>query len=227
MIDHWASYALVDFVPFTAEVYFRLIERINAAWWPLQLPAVALGLAALAFAWRGRARPALLLLVPAWAAGGAVFHLGHYVELNWAAAWFGGVFLAQAALLLGLALAGRVQERYPGRTPRDAVAAALALCGLVGYPAIALIAGHGWVRAEVFALHPDPTAVATLGVVLVAMRGVRAGLAALVPLLWLAVATLTLVALDAAWAWVLPGAAVLALAAAVVPGRVRATDDLK
>ena len=227
MIDGWASYALADFVPFTAEVYFRLIERVNTAWWPLQLPAVALGLTALAFAWRGRARPALLLLVPAWAAGGAVFHLRHYIELNWAAAWFGGAFLAQAALLLGLALARGVHERHRGHTPRDAVAAALALCGLVGYPAVALIAGHGWARAEVFALHPDPTAVATLGVVLVALRGVRAGLAALVPLLWLAVATLTLLALEAAWAWLLPGAVALALAAAVVPGRFRATDDLK
>ena len=106
MIDDWASYALADFVPFTPEVYVRLIERVNADGWPLQLPAVALGLACLVLAWRGRARLALGLLAPAWACSGVVFHLQRYAELNWAATWFGGAFLAQAVLLFGFALVG-------------------------------------------------------------------------------------------------------------------------
>ena len=33
MIADWASYALADFIPFTAEVYARLVERVNEAGW--------------------------------------------------------------------------------------------------------------------------------------------------------------------------------------------------
>ena len=77
-----------------------------------------------------------------------------------------------------------------------------------------LVTGHGWSRAEVFALYPDPTAVVSLGVALLALRGLLAGLAMLIPLLWLGVSTLTLVALQLPWAWVLP-CLVVALVGAV------------
>ena len=69
-MSDWQSYRLEDFIPFSPEVYFRLVERINEAWWPLQFLALGLGLAALAAAWRGRVRVALVLLAPAWAASG-------------------------------------------------------------------------------------------------------------------------------------------------------------
>jgi len=209
----WLSYRLADFIPVTPEVYFRLVERVNAAWWPLQLLAGALGLVALALAWRGRSRFALALLAPAWAASGVVFHLQRYAELNWAAVYFGGAFLVQAVLLLALALFGRDPGRRPGATPRAVTGAALALFGLVAYPVVTAVAGDGWSRAEVFGLHPDPTAVATLGMVLLALTGARAWLALALPLLWLLVASLTLVALQAAWAWLLPGVVLVALVA--------------
>jgi hypothetical protein len=61
--------------------------------------------------------------------------------------------------------------------------------------------------------------VASLGVALLALRGLRAGVATLIPLLWLGVSTLTLVALQLPWAWVLPCLVVVALAGAVVVSR--------
>ena len=214
MIADWASYALADFIPFTPEVYARLVERVNEAGWPLQFLALGLGLTALAVAWHGRARVALALLAPAWATSGVLFHLHYYVELTWAATWFGMAFLAQAALLLALALFGRMPERRVESTPGAVVVAAVALFGLVAWPAMVLVTGHGWSRVEVFALYPDPTAVVSLGVALLALRGLRAGLAMLIPLLWLGVSTLTLVALQLPWAWVLP-CLVVALVGAV------------
>jgi hypothetical protein len=216
----WLSYRLADFVPVTPEVYFRLVERVNEAWWPLQLLATALGLAALALAWRGRARLALALLAPAWATSGVLFHLQRYAELNWAAVHFGAAFLVQAALLLALALFGRDPGRRPGGSPRAVIGAALALFGLVVYPVVAVVAGDGWSRAEVFALHPEPTAVATLGLVLLALTGVRAWLALVLPLLWLGVAALTLVALQAAWAWLPAGVLLVALVGLAAGARV-------
>jgi hypothetical protein len=219
VIADWTSYALADFIPFTPEVWFRLVERVNVAGWPLQFPGIALGLAALVLTWRGRPRLALTLLAPAWASAGVVFHLYHYAELSWAAVHFGAAFLAQAALLLTLARFGRMPDRRVERTPGTVVVAAVALFGLVAWPAMVLVTGHGWNRAEVFALHPDPTAVASLGVALLALRGLRAYVATLIPLLWLGVSTLTLVALQLPWAWVLPCLVVVALAGAVVVSR--------
>ncbi len=220
MIADWASYALADFIPFTPEVYARLVERVNEAGWPLQFLALGLGLTALAVAWHGRARVALALLAPAWATSGVLFHLHYYVELTWAATWFGAAFLAQAALLLGFALTGAAAPA-PARTPKGRVGAAIALFGLAGYPALALLDGTGWVGVEVFGLHPEPTAIATLGLVMVALGGARAGFAALAPLLWLAIASLTLVALQNAMGWLLPGLVGLALAGVVAEALVR------
>lgn len=219
MNGDWLSYRLGDFIPFTNEVWFRLVERVNEAWWPLQFPVIVLGLAALVLAWRGRPRLALALLAPAWASTGIVFHLQRYAELNWAAVYFGAAFLVHAVLLLTLALFGRMPERRVERTPGTFVVAAVALFGLVAWPAIVLVTGHGWNRAEVFALHPDPTAVASLGVALLALRGIRSGLATVIPLLWLGVSILTLVALQLPWAWVLPCVVVVALAGAVAATR--------
>jgi hypothetical protein len=223
-VSDWQSYRLEDFIPFSPEVYFRLVERINEAWWPLQFLALGLGLAALAAAWRGRVRVALVLLAPAWAASGIVFHLQRYAELNWAADYFGGAFLVQSALLLGLGLFGRAPERPPGRSPMAWVGAAITLFGLVGYPLIASVGGHGWSRSEVFALHPEPTVLVTLGIALVVLVGVQAALAAVIPILWIGIATLTLAALQADWAWVLLGVMVFALAG-VVADRVTARGD--
>ena len=219
MNGDWLSYRLGDFIPFTPEVWFRLVERVNETWWPLQFPGIALGLAAMFSAWRGQTRPALVLLAPAWASSGVVFHLQHYAELSWAAVHFGVAFLAQAVLLLALVLFGRLPDRRVERTPGAVVVTAVALFGLVAWPAMVLVSGHGWSRAEVFALHPDPTAVASLGVALLALRGLRAGFATVIPLLWLGVSTLTLVALQLPWAWVLPCLVVVALAGAVAATR--------
>ncbi|MDX1594518.1 MAG: DUF6064 family protein [Gammaproteobacteria bacterium] len=228
MIDAWQGYRLEHFIPFTPEVYLRLLERVNEAAWPLHPAAVALGLASLVFAWRGRARLAVLLLAPAWVSSGVLFHLQRYAELNWAAPYLGWAFLGQAALLLGLALTGHEAGRRAGDAPHRALAAAVALAGIAGYPLVAVVAGHGWGHAEIFALHPDPTAAVTLGVVLLAPGGARAALAALVPVLWLAVSTLTLVGLGIAWAWapaaLAAAAGVGALAGAMNRGRARSTS---
>lgn len=45
-MNGWQTYRLEDFIPFTPEVYWRLLERINEAFWPLHVLAVAIGLAA-------------------------------------------------------------------------------------------------------------------------------------------------------------------------------------
>lgn len=205
MLNDWQSYRLEDFIPFTSEVYWRLLERINDAFWPLHVLTVGLGLAALFLALRGRTRIALILLAPAWISSGIIFHLVYYSELNWAAPWFGQAFIAQATLLLAsAAFTGRRPEhrheyKRPGG-PTIWIGATIAALALLAYPLLAMAIGAGPTHAEAFGLHPDPTAIATLGILLVASRGAGTWLATPIPFLWCLIATLTLIPLEAAWA---------------------------
>lgn len=206
----WQSYRLEDFVPFTAEVYLRLIERVNEAFWPLHGATLALGVAILLLSLRGHGRLALALLAPAWLTSAFVFHFDHYAELNWAASWFGRAFVVQALLVLAVAArpAPPREERKSG-WPGSIVGTALVALGTVGYPAIAPIAGSGWTQAEFFGLHSDPTAIATLGIVMLVQRGIAQACLLVIPVAACLVATATLVPLELAWA-LLPLSAVAA-----------------
>ena len=53
-MSEWWTYRLDSFLMFSPRTYARLLEQANADLWPLQPLAVALGLAALALAWRAR-----------------------------------------------------------------------------------------------------------------------------------------------------------------------------
>jgi len=207
---------VADFIPFTAEVYFRLIERVSEDWWPLHLLTLGVGLAVAGLAWVGRVRFAGSLLAAALGWVGATFLIGEYAQLNWAGAWFGWAFLAAAMLLFVLSQPGSATP--PGHTcvPRLA-GLALVVLGVPAYPVIALLAGRGWSHAEVFGIHPDPTAVAALGIALIMLRGWRLWIAAVVPAVWCLVSALTLQVLQAPWAGLLYAALAVALFGMVWP----------
>lgn len=200
-MNDWQSYRLEDFIPFSPEIYWRLIERINEAWWPLHVITVALGLVALVLALRGNSRIALVLLAPAWLTSGIIFHLSYYAELNWAAGWFGWAFIVQATLLLSMAAFGAKGGADP--RPRKSIigiGSTIVVLAVPAYPLIAATLGGGVAHAETYGLHPDPTAIATLGVLLITRRGPAAWLAVPIPMAWCLIATLTLIPLNAAWA---------------------------
>ncbi len=168
----WHTYRLEDFVPFTPDIYWRLLERVNEAFWPLHILAVAIGLTALLLALRGKKRLALALLAPAWLTSGILFHFTYYAELNWAAPWFGWSFIAQASLLLAFAFfAGPIKPQATSKGLSTWIGTTVAVVSLLGYPLIAATLGPGLTHAETYGLHPDPTAIATLGVLLIVLRG--------------------------------------------------------
>lgn len=204
MIEDWTSYRVADFIPFTAEVYFRLLERMGETFWPLHLLTVAMGLLIVLLALNGRGRVACVLLAGFWAWVGVTFLMQRYAQLNWAGEYFAWGFLAQAALLVLIALSGR-GSASAGRPAGVSgwVGLTLGLAGVLAYPVIAPLAGFGWLQAETFGIHPDPTAVATIGIALVAFDGAWRWLAFVVPGLWCLISILTLQVLDAPWAMVL------------------------
>lgn len=195
MMD-WTSYRLQDYVPFTEQVYFRLMERMGEAFWPLHLLMLALGGAALVLILKARPRMALVLVVPAWLLVAVAFFLQRYAQLNWAGHYMGYAFGVQAVLLLLIALSGRgLNHPRGGQRTALAIGVVLGLFGLIGLPLITLPGDASWYQAQVFGIHPDPTALVSLGVVVLGLRGPARWFAAMVPVFWLGISGLTLLAL--------------------------------
>ncbi|HAD31972.1 MAG TPA: MFS transporter permease [Methylophaga sp.] len=202
-MNTWSSYTLQDFIPFTADIYFRLLERMSETFWPLHLLTLALGVAAVWLALTNRARLASALIATVWGFVGFAFFIQRYAELNWAGGYIGYCFLGQATLLLLLALIGVALDSNPRKRPATFIGVVIALVGLIGLPFIAPYTGGSWFQAEVFGIHADPTAITTLGLVLIMFRGWALWLIAIIPVLWLLVSGLTLLVLDATAAIVL------------------------
>ena len=202
-------------LPFDAEVLTSLYEQVNRAIWPGQFLALVLGLGVVVLAVRPVAQSARTIgwvLAAGWVWTGAVFHLTYFAPLNFAAPVFGWLFILQAALL-GWTMGVRGHEA--GGHPIDAfgwVGLGLALAALIVAPLAEGLFRAGWAAVQLPGLTPDPTAVFTLGVLLM-LRG-RAPLhLALLPALWLAVSVATAWMLEAPDAMVLP---VLGLAGALL-----------
>ena len=184
---------------FDAEVLAALFAQMNRALWPAQIACLAAALVVLwlAAAERpGRTRLIGAVLVAAWLSCGLIFHFGYFANLSFTAPAFGGLFLAQAALLTwSLLLRGRPAFAI-GRGPASWAALAAIAYALLAMPLIALF-GEGLAAARVFALAPGATAVFTLGLLLLSRNRCPIHLLIL-PLVW------TLIAGATAWSLWIP-----------------------
>lgn len=208
-MSEWWTYSLTDFLLFSPRTYYRLFELYNAAIWPAHVAAVALGLAILLSARRNDGRPVAAILGGLWIWTALAFHLDRYATINWAAIYVAGVFAFQAGLLLWTGVARNKLDITPPRRAADYVGPALFLFALCVQPTIGPLLGRSWTQVEMFGLAPDPTAVATLGILLMGRHPHWHLL--VVPLLWCAFTGLTLSAMEAPDALVSPIAAALAL----------------
>ena len=185
-MSEWWTYRLSSFLLFSPRTWFRLHEIYNAEIWPAQIVALALGLAIVVLARRGggRSGPVVALLLAAcWLWVAWAFHWRRYATINFAATWFAAAFAVEALLLVVLgAASGRIAFdanawRRPGMW--------LVAFALIVQPLLGLPAGRSLLQSEYFGIGPDPTATATLGVLLLARQSSPALMA--IPLLWCAV----------------------------------------
>jgi hypothetical protein len=219
-MSEWWTYSLSDFLLFSPRTYYRLLELYNLAVWPWHIVAIGLGAAVLALwlrgpAWHGRAVAAILAACWLWVAW--AYLLARYDTINWAASYFAVGFAIEAALLVW---SGLVLDRLRLRRGLDlANVAGLALFGvaLAAWPLIAPLVGRPWLRSEVFGVAPDPTVVATLGV-LIGVERARWELL-VIPLIWCAVGGATLWTMQSPEALLMPAAGLLAVVLAGWKGR--------
>lgn len=195
-MSEWWTYRLSDFLMFSPRTYWRLIENYNEAIWPAQLVALAAGLVLLWLAadWRangGRWMAGLLAL--AWLCVAWAFHWERYTSINWAAQYVAMAFALQAFLLIILGVLRR-DAPVPAASIAQGVGWLMAGVGIVLYPLAVLVGGRPWAQAEVFAVMPEPTALATLGLVLASheLSPVRRWALAIIPVLSLLLGAATL-----------------------------------
>ena len=211
-MSEWWTYSLSSFLLFSARTYYRLFELYNADVWPLQLVTLALGAAIVAVivrraAWSGRIIAvvlAALWLFVAWA-----FLLERYDPNNFVARYFALGFAAQAALLIWT---GVIRDRlqFDSGSVAGKIGLALVSYALLAHPLIAPLSGRPWAQAEIFGIALDPTALATLGVLLAASRPHWHLM--ILPALWCMITGLTLWAMESPEAPVAPLIAAIALA---------------
>jgi hypothetical protein len=159
------------------------------------------------------------ILAACWLFVAWAFHLRHYATINWAASYYAAAFVAQALLMLWEGALRGGWSFGPSKHLAQSVGRFLVVFALIGQPLLALLAGRRVVEAEFFGVAPDPTAVATLGLLLMSRRPSLP--ATIIPLAWCAISGAFAWAMVARDALVTPLAALLALAM-LVAARVRA-----
>jgi Family of unknown function (DUF6064) len=210
-MSEWWTYRAEDFLLFSPRVYWRMFELHNAALWPLHIATLAAGLIILLLIARrpGMGRWVSLILAMLWIFVGWSFLWNRYATINWAAVYVAPAFFVEGALLLVASVLDDLA--FDRRRPAGWTGYLILGFALVGQPLLAPLQGRGWASSEVLGIAPDPTVMATLGVLLLA-RGRLLPWLLPIPALWCLLSGMTLQTMGEPQAWV-PYAA-LALAAA-------------
>jgi len=197
-MSEWWTYRLSSFLMFSPKTYWRNVELFNQAYWPLHLVALAIGLVLLALAAQQRVaafRIQTFLLATLWAWVAWAFHWQQYASINWAARYFALAFLVQAALLLVVGTLSRETQRTNAGAVRRKFGWLLAFSGVLLYPLLGWLCGRPLMQIELFGMSPEPTALGTLGFLLInsqPLSGRLRSLLAIVPVLSLMVGAATL-----------------------------------
>lgn len=172
-MSEWWTYRPSDFLLFAPRTYYRLLELYNTDIWPLQIVALLAG-AAILLLIRNRAasssRIIALLLAACWLWVACAFQWQRYARINWAAEYFAVGFALEAFLLVWIGVACDRLRFESAPDVRGRAGLAIFVFALTIHPVLQLLSGRDWRQLEVFGVAPDPTAVATIGLLLATNR---------------------------------------------------------
>lgn len=190
------SYSVSDFVSFSMEPYLALYKLYNDAIWPMQVVAAILTVLIFLIVWRGKdlsmayTRISYAVLAAMWCWIATKFHLERFATINIGAGIYAALFYAQAAFLLITALTAQTMTLVNQTGLLATFGRFIFVFGIAIWP-IASVAGSGDVSyLHQFGLAPDPTALATLGIVMLATNRAKY-LLSVIPLIWLGLAATT------------------------------------
>jgi Family of unknown function (DUF6064) len=184
--DGEMGHLIVFLLPFTRSEVMDGFARYNAAYWPVEVGAFALGIAITVLQIRNSAafmRTACWGLAVMWIWTGITYFWIEFANISRAGRFLTPFFVVQGLLLFKVGLSGgklRQQCRFDWPTTLGAVIIGFAL---LVYPLIGLFAGFGFARLPMFGVTPASLTLFTLGVFLMADRVFPRALWVL-PLLW-------------------------------------------
>jgi len=189
------SYRLSDFILFSQTTYYRQFELYNQAIWPLHSVAILITLIVFYALWKKPAwagRGVALCFVLSWLWVAWAFLYQRFNQIHVVADWYALGFILQAGLI---AWHGVVKNHF---TPlidsrlRMKIGTGLLIIALVFYPFIAVMSGRSWMQFEMFALAPDPTALATIAIPLLYKASIALYI---IPIIWIFLSAMTLFAM--------------------------------
>jgi Family of unknown function (DUF6064) len=184
--DGEMGHLVVFLLPFSRSELLDGLARYNAAYWPVEIGAFALGIAITALLIRNSAafmRTACWGLALMWIWTGIAYFWIEFANISRAGQFLAPFFVFQGLLLVKVGLSGgklRQQCRFDWPTTLGAVMIGFAL---LAYPLIGLFAGFDFASLPMFGVTPASLTLFTLGVFLMADRVFPRALWML-PLLW-------------------------------------------
>jgi len=189
------SYRLSDFILFSQTAYYRQFEFYNRDIWPLHGVAIVFALMVFYAVWKKpvwAGRGIALLLVVSWVWVALAFLYQRFYQIHVVADWYAFGFILQSGLIAWYGVIKNQFILFVASRLRVKIGSSLLFIALVFYPFIAILSGRSWMQFEMFALAPDPTALATLAVLI--FYKVPIVLYA-VPIIWTLLSVMTLFAL--------------------------------
>jgi hypothetical protein len=197
-MSEWWTYRLRDFLMFSPRTYARMYEIYNEALWPLNALAALIAFALLFIAvrmtfpltktaaipalnssaqsvWQRAAQIAVFTyfaIAHLWIA--LVFMREYYAPIFWAAEYFAAALVAQAVLFAVaavLAVRSRDAFRYAPATWPAAIGVGIASFAAIVHPTILFGIQSKVSTIEAVGVAPDPTAIASLGFLLLIRPG--------------------------------------------------------
>jgi Family of unknown function (DUF6064) len=173
-------------LPFNRAAFLDVFAGYNAAIWPVQVVAIALGLAAvLMIFWRTKASDPIItgILAALWIWTGIAYHGVHFSAINNAAYVFAAMFAIQGGFFVA---SGFIQQRlrfgYGNDWPAWTGLAFIAYAMII-YPAFAAFTGHSYPQLPMFGVTPCPVTLFTFGALLLTTASVPRWLL-IIPVLW-------------------------------------------
>ena len=220
----WSTYSPESFLMFSERTYYRLFEMLHRGLWPAQLAAALVGVAILVLLRRadaGSRRVAVMLVATAWLGVAWGFLWTQFATVHIGGRALAALFALQAALLMWTGARAGDLDRARSPVAVQRIGWAMVIFAIAFEPLVGRLLGRPWAHAELFAITPDATVAATIGVLLVAPRS--PWYLWPVPFAWSAFSGLTLYALRAPEWWLSPAIALLGIALGIA-GRRRPSD---
>jgi len=194
-MDSLLSYSLHDLLIFSPDSFFKLFELSNKALWPFHIPLVLLAVVAVFLLYKGhRYAPRFILMWLAffWCFVGYWYFSQFYKQINTYAHIGSYLFYAEAGLLMLYAVFSNHDVQAQEKKWQRLIGGVFILYGFLIHPILSILMwGQPLIRLELFSIAPDPTAISTIGFLLLLLTVRDFLLLMVIPCIWLIVSIMT------------------------------------